>query len=234
MTVERSSLTIGQRLAIAKLVQDGLDHLVAPNMPEPDSFHYESPVRFKQFTLGQVRTDEQISVWLPLTDTRPHRNPPILRRVLESRGRDIERRRRGEVVAFPDIVATHYLMTVEQLEEFDYLVRQFEQTLSQSPNAGTGVPVEWWYGQAQEETTVQYQPNAEPLRFRGVDLSSDPIRTARFSNLERLEGLNAAFEACWDFLQTICSSPSIEGVVGHYDIDPYDVARMLLADTSDP
>ena len=143
---------------------------------------------------------------------------------------DMERRRRKEAVIFPDIVVDHHLMTVEQLEEFDYLVRRFEETLAQTSTQGTGVPVEWWYGQMQEETTVQYKPSLEPLRFRSVDLVSDPIRTTHFSTqIEKLESLNAAFEVCWSFLKAICSSPPIGGVEEHYDIDPHRVADMLLA-----
>jgi hypothetical protein len=145
----------------------------------------------------------------------------------------MERRRRGEPVAFPDIAVSHHMMTVEQLEELDYFVRDFEGTLVENSPDGTGVPVEWWYGRAQEETTIRVERNPEPLRSRGVDLLSSPTRTAHFwTTDERLRGVNASFEACWDFLKDICALSSIEGVEEHYDIDPHDVARMLLADTS--
>ena len=187
MSEEQPGLTASQRMTISDLLQDNLRYIDVPDMPESDSSHVEWCIRFNQRTFGPLGpTEEDISVWVPMTDLRPNKNPPVLRRLIEYRGRDIERHRRHEAIAFPDVAVSHYLMTVEQLNELHALVRGFEIALSQSPIEGLGIPTEWWYGPPGPEF-IEHTPPApgKPTRSRTVYLLSDPIRETHFLQLCR-------------------------------------------------
>ena len=230
MTAAQHGLSIPQRGVIAELVKKSLRYIVAPNMPDEGGIHIQQ-VKFEEFTVG--KRDEEISLWTPRTESAPNKNPPILRRFIDFRRHDRERIVRGEIVTFPDVLSTYHVITVDQLLTLHPLVRELEKALSQSSNEGLGIPVEWWYGPDDSDDTATESPISEdpgkPLCFRYVDLLSDPVKTAHFSNYDTtLEALNAAFNACWAYLQTLCSTPPVEGVEEDYDVDPHQYARVLL------
>ena len=166
-------------MTVAELVKNSLDYIVAPNIPDDGNVH-DRCMSFNQFTAGT--TDEDISLWLPPTEWAPNKNPPILRRFIEFRGKDREKLFRGEIVTFPDVKVMYHVMTVAQLEELHRLVCRIEDALAQTPNEGLGIPVAWWYGSRSNNT--QYTPpmQDEPYRLRYVDQLSNPVKTAHFTN----------------------------------------------------
>jgi hypothetical protein len=196
-----------------------------PDMPEREIVHEKS--RFWLTEANGTEMEEEISLWVP-SASRPNVNPPVLRRFIHYRLRDRQRDIRRVSVTFPDTEVSYHAMTVGQLEELHSLAQRVEDAVTKSPGERLGIPVEWWYGAAEDQVGSFPNPG-KPDRYRSIGLISDPIGSAKFnSNDKDFEELNAAFEDCWSYLQTICSTPPIESVEEDYDIDPHRYAQLLL------
>lgn len=219
------SLTRSQRFLVARLIKESIDCVMLPDIPERNIVHEKSGFWLAEATGTDM--EEEISLWVPSASS-PNVNPPVLRRFIDYRLRDRQRSIGRMSVTFPDTEVSYHAMTVRQLEKLHSLAQRVEDAVVKSPSERLGIPVEWWYGA--EEDQVGSFPNPEkPDRYRSIGLISDPIRSVKFnSNDEHFEALNTEFEACWDYLQAICSTPRIEGVEEHYDIDPHRYAELLL------
>jgi len=232
MTNKPHRLNMHQRGVLADLLNKSIDYIVLPEMPNDGDLHEDAGIAFDDFIPGG--NNERISLWVPLSTAGPITNPPVLRRFIEFRGRDLERWRLKESFEFPEVAITYHVISVKELGELGSLISEFESALKEAPYQSWGIPKEWWYTNDQPEVLQKPQIADTPWSFRTVDLISHPLQRAYFYSYEdQFRGLNRAFETCWSYLQMLCSTPAIEGVAEHYYVDPYRYARLLLEGTID-